>query len=71
MQISATLTFPQQLQAESLVLEEGTVTVHASAASRRARCPICGRASGRVHGRYQRTWPTSRGAEYRCACGSG
>ena len=51
MQISATLTFPQRLRVERLVLEEGAVTVHASATSRCARCPMCGRSSRRVHGR--------------------
>src|SRR5215207_7040622 len=55
MQISATLTFPQRLRVERLVLEEGAVTVHASATSRCARCPMCGRSSRRVHGRYTRT----------------
>ena len=55
MHILATLTFPQRLRVERLVLEEGVVTVHASATSRCARCPMWGRSSRRVHGRYTRT----------------
>jgi hypothetical protein len=50
MHISATLTFPQRLRVERLVLEEGAVTVHACAASRRARSPMCGRSSRPAHG---------------------
>ncbi len=55
MQISATLTFKQQLRVERLVLEDGAVTIHAYATSCCARCPMYGRSSRRVHGRYTRT----------------
>ena len=55
MQISANLTFPQRLRVERLMLEDGAVTVHARTSARSARCPLCGRSSRRVHGRYTRT----------------
>lgn len=55
MHAHAALAFPQQLSVERLALEDGVVTVRAHTSARSARCPICGRSSKRVHGRYERT----------------
>jgi hypothetical protein len=39
---------------ENVIVEEGAVTIAARVAGVAARCPTCGAASRRVHGRYRR-----------------
>ena len=50
MQISTTLTFPQQLQVERLVLEDGVVIVHVSAQSsvHRGTCSSYNGGTGKI-----------------------
>ena len=46
---------PRGLRLEGLSIEAGKVTIFASSGESRARCPICGQDSPRVHSRYHRT----------------
>jgi transposase len=46
---------PRQLKLQCLVPAAGGFTLIVSATQPRAPCPLCGRASMRVHSRYQRT----------------
>lgn len=46
---------PEGLQLESLGIETGRVSIRVTSATRRSRCPLCGRVSSRVHSRYCRT----------------
>ena len=46
---------PKGLDLESLRIETGRVSICVSSGTRRSACPLCGRASSRVHSRYART----------------
>src|SRR5829696_4165426 len=46
---------PRGLRLEGLGIEAGKVTLLASSCESRARCPLCGSGSSRVHSRYLRT----------------
>jgi transposase len=46
---------PKGLDLESLRIETGRVSISVSSGTRRSVCPLCGRASSRVHSRYART----------------
>jgi len=46
---------PKGLELESLSVETGHVSICAGSGARRCICPLCGRASSRVHSRYART----------------
>ncbi len=46
---------PKGLDLESLSIETGRVSISVSSGTRRSVCPLCGRASSRVHSRYART----------------
>src|SRR5215210_6118436 len=46
---------PKGLDLESLRIETGRVSICVSSGTRRSVCPLCGRASSRVHSRYART----------------
>src|SRR5918995_4228218 len=51
----AGFSVPDRLRADALSLAGGSVTIHASTRDPAARCPLCGRRSDRIHGRYTRT----------------
>jgi transposase len=51
----ANFTIPKQLHAHELSFTAGLLTIYASTTNLAAECPLCGRASRRVHGRYTRT----------------
>src|SRR5215203_2124335 len=46
---------PMGLDLESFSIETGRVSISVSSGTRRSVCPLCGRASSRVHSRYTRT----------------
>jgi transposase len=46
---------PKGLDLQSLSIETGRVSICVSSGMRRSVCPLCGRASSRVHSRYART----------------
>jgi transposase len=46
---------PMGLDLESFSIETGHVSISVSSGTRRSVCPLCGRASSRVHSRYTRT----------------
>ena len=46
---------PRGLELESLSIDAGKVTIFTRSGKSRARCPVCGRDSSRVHSRYHRT----------------
>jgi transposase len=46
---------PASLELERLLIEPHGVSLFVSTATSRARCPVCGHRSGRVHSRYERT----------------
>src|SRR5215210_937790 len=46
---------PKGLDLESLRIETGRVSICVSSGTSRSVCPLCGRASSRVHSRYART----------------
>jgi transposase len=46
---------PKGLDLQSLSIETGRVSICVSSGMKRSVCPLCGRASSRVHSRYART----------------
>lgn len=48
-------TIPDRLRLDGLSFDGDLVTIRASTGNRAAGCPLCGRPSRRVHGRYTRT----------------
>jgi len=46
---------PKGLDLKSLSIETGRASICVSSGARRSVCPLCGRASSRVHSRYLRT----------------
>ena len=48
-------TIPDRLHLDGISLDGDLATIHASTGNRAARCPLCGRPSRWVHGRYTRT----------------
>jgi hypothetical protein len=46
---------PKGLDLQSLSIETGRASICVSSGARRSVCPLCGRASSRVHSRYLRT----------------
>ena len=55
MQVAAVLPHLKDLRLDGITLADGRITVVAATVRRRARCPLCGRSSTRVHSRYWRT----------------
>lgn len=53
--IAAHELLPKGLRLQSLSIGAGRVSISAASATRRSLCPLCGRASSRVHSRYTRT----------------
>lgn len=53
--IADSLIAPGQLHVEALLFEASTLTIIAAVEGERARCPVCGAYSTRVHSRYTRT----------------
>ncbi len=53
--IAAHELLPEGLHLESLSIGSGRVGISASSGAKKSRCPVCGRASSRVHSRYSRT----------------
>lgn len=52
--VVALIPAPDELALEHLTAEPGRLLVVATARRPEAACPVCGCASGRVHGRYTR-----------------
>ncbi|MDP9479596.1 MAG: transposase family protein [Actinomycetota bacterium] len=52
---SVSFTVPDRLHVEALSFDGNSLTVCSSLRGSEARCPVCGEASRRVHGRYTRT----------------
>lgn len=52
---NSSFAIPEHLRVETLSFDGDPVTIHASAGEAPAECPLCGRPSRRVHGRYTRT----------------
>ena len=52
---TGSFTVPDQLQVDTLSFDGDSLTVGCRLRGSEARCPVCGEASRRVHGRYTRT----------------
>ena len=49
------LPIPRSLHVEALLLADDGLTIVACSEDTDIRCPVCGEAAARVHGRYRRT----------------